>query len=391
VNIFLNTREVSSINKFAFMIHPIDIADVSRKFKIAGMLPDSWVEGAVKYLPPLKVSYITGVKSAHSEIEGWFVGCPLTSRQMLGLPTSYVLEKIIRSGRLAEKLGAKILGLGAMTSVVGDAGVTVAKNLGIAVTTGNSYTVATAMEGTKKAAQMMGIRLEEAEVAVVGATGSIGAVCARLLAKETKCLSLVARSEDKLDLLAAKIMAESGLAVKVTRNIKEAVRRANVIITVTSDGGAVIKAEDLLPGAVVCDVARPRDVSKKVAETRNDVLVIEGGVVEVPGDVKFNFNFGFPPKTSYACMAETMIMAMEGRFENFTVGRDLSLEQVVEIQRLAVKHGFRLAGFRSFERAILPEQIDVIRERANVARSRGRGNFKPMKHFASDKNLNAQV
>jgi predicted amino acid dehydrogenase len=361
------------MNKFAFIIHPIDIADVSRKFKIAGKLPDTWVEWAVKYLPPLKVSHISGIKSAHSEIEGWFVGCPLTSRQMLSLPNGYVLEKIIKTGRLAEKLGAQIVGLGAMTSVVGDAGVTIAKNLGIAVTTGNSYTVATAMEGTKKAAQMMGVELAEAEVAVIGATGSIGAVCARLMAKETKFLTLVARSEDKLDRLAAKIMAETGLAVKVTQNIKNAIRRARIIITVTSDGGAVIEPEDLLPGAVVCDVARPRDVSRRVAETRNDVLVIEGGVVEVPGDVKFNFNFGFPPKTSYACMAETMMLAMEGRFENFTLGRDLSLEQVEVIQGLANKHGFKLAGFRSFERAILPEQIEAIRERAKEARSKGNG------------------
>ena len=39
---------------------------------------------------------------------------------------------------------------------------------------------------------------------------------------------------------------------------------------------------------------QPRDISTKVAETRDDVLVIEGGIVEVPGDVNFNFDFGFP-------------------------------------------------------------------------------------------------
>jgi fatty aldehyde-generating acyl-ACP reductase len=43
--------------------------------------------------------------------------------------------------------------LGAFTAVVGDAGITIAKNLNIPVTTGNSYTVATAIEGTKKASE----------------------------------------------------------------------------------------------------------------------------------------------------------------------------------------------------------------------------------------------
>ncbi len=42
------------------------------------------------------------------------------------LPERTVYRKIIQTGRLAEKLGAQILGLGAFTSVVGDAGVTIA-------------------------------------------------------------------------------------------------------------------------------------------------------------------------------------------------------------------------------------------------------------------------
>ena len=42
----------------------------------------------------------------------------------------------------------------------------------------------------------------------------------------------------------------------------------------------------------------------------------------------------FLPKTSYACMAETMILALEGRFENYSLGRDLTVSQVKEIARL---------------------------------------------------------
>ena len=138
------------------------------------------------------------------------------------------------------------------------------------------------------------------------------------------------------------------------------------MITVTSSADTIIEPEYLKPGAVVCDVARPRDVSKKVAEERDDVLVIEGGLVEVPGDVNFNFNFGYPPKLALACMSETMILALEGRFENYTLGRNLTLEQVEEIGRLAKKHGFKLAGLRSFERPVSQETIFDIRRRAEL-------------------------
>ncbi|EEG76421.1 shikimate 5-dehydrogenase [Dethiobacter alkaliphilus] len=349
---------------FAFIIHPIELDDVFRKLKFMRSWPVPVVETVVKALPPFKVSEITGVQSDYAQTSGHFVSCPLTSKQMVELPEDKVINKIIRAGKVAEKLGAKIVGLGAMTSVVGDAGITVAKNLDIAVTTGNSYTVATALQGTKKAAELMGIDLANAEVLVMGATGSIGSVCARILARDARFLTLLARDKNKLDLLSARIMRETGLATKVSSDVKRSVQRADIIIAVTGSAEAVIDVMDLKPGAIVCDVARPRDVSKRAAELRDDVLVIEGGVVDVPGDVDFGFNFGFPPRTSYACMAETMILSLEGKYESFTLGRDLSVAQVDDISRLAEKHGFKISGFRSFERAISPETIENIRKNA---------------------------
>ena len=358
-----------SPNPFAFMIHPAHAGDVARKFKLARFVPERVVERAFSLLPAMKVADITGIQSPYGQASGWFIACPLTARLMTSLPEQYVLNKIIQGGRLAEKLGAKIFGLGAFTKVIGDAGITVAKNLKIPVTTGNSYTVATAVEAAREAARVMGHDLKEANVVVLGATGSIGRVCALILAGETRSMTLVARNERKLDVLAAKILYDSGLAVKITPDIKKALAAADVVITVTSAVDTVIEPEDLKPGAVVCDVARPRDVSRRVAEVRNDVLVIEGGVVEVPGEVNFNLDFGFPPGTAYACMAETMVLALEGRFESYTLSRDLAVSQVEEIAALAKKHGFRLAGFRSFGRALSGREIETIGRNARKALS----------------------
>ena len=352
------------MQKFAFVVHPLEAGDFSRKFSFTRNWPDGLVEGIIKYIPPFKVSHIRGIDSGHNTAEGWFVGCPLTSRQMLDMPEPYVIKKIIKAGKVAEKLGAKIVGLGAFTSIVGDAGISIAKNLNIAVTTGNSYTVATALEGTRQAAKLMEIDLERANVLILGATGAIGAACAQILAKEVRYLTLAARDESKLEKLAAQILKSTGLAVRVTANTKHAIRNADIVVAVTSAIDSIIEPEDLKPGAIVCDVARPRNVSRRVAEIRNDVLVIEGGIVEVPGDVQFGLNFGFPPQTAYACMAETMILALEGRYENFTLGRDLTVKQVETINKLADKHGFKLAGFRSFERAITPQELTGIKNNA---------------------------
>jgi predicted amino acid dehydrogenase len=188
-----------------------------------------------------------------------------------------------------------------------------------------------------------------------------------LFAGQCGRLVLVGRREDALEPVAAACKAR-GAQVTTSTDIA-AIYPAGLILTVTSALHAVIEPEHLKPGAVVCDVARPRDVSRRVADVRDDVLVIEGGMVEVPGDPPdFGFDFGFPPRHSYACMAETMALALEGRYKDYTIGKNLRIEQVNEISAIARRHGFRLSGFRSFEQPVSDETIARVRERAAQAR-----------------------
>ena len=55
-------------------------------------------------------------------------------------------------------------------------------------------------------------------------------------------------------------------------------------------------------------------------------------------------DIGLPPGVAYACLAETVVLALEGRYETFTVGRNIEWEKVKEIYRLGLKHGMRLAA-----------------------------------------------
>lgn len=352
------------MEKFAFIFHPLSLQDMEHLSPIMKYIPGSIIEACLKMKKPFKVSHITGIKSPYAEAEGWFIGCPLTAKQMVELPEEFVMDRIIESGKVAQDLGAKIVGLGAFTSIVGDAGVTVAKNLDIAVTSGNSYTVATAIQGTKEAVKLMGKRLSDCRAVVIGATGSIGAASVRLLAREVSHITLVARHKQPLEELAQELIRENHCDVAISNDIQSVLKEADIVITVTSALDFLITPKDLKPGAVVCDVARPRNVSRDVSMQRDDVLVIEGGVINIPGNVDFHFNFGFPPRTSYACMAETMILALDGRYENFSLGRNLELEKIKTIEALAAKHNFTLAGFRNFERAVTSEHIIEVKLRA---------------------------
>jgi len=365
------------LDTFAFIIHPIDAKrDVSRKFPLLGKyLSVQQINFFSTFFPPIYISEIQGIRSPATgkEIRGWFVACPYTPARMLELPENTVYRKIVETGKLAEKLGARLLGLGAFTSVIGDAGITIAKHLSIPVTTGDSYTVAVAVEAVREAACVMEIPLAEATVAVVGATGAIGSVAAELMARDVAKVWLIGRRAEALETARERVVSQRAAEVRSSTSLSP-LAEADLILTVTSALETIIEPQLLKPGAVVCDVARPRDVSAQVAAARDDVLVIDGGMVSVPGEnVQFNFDFGFPAGMAYACMAETMALALEGRFESYTLGKHITLDQVQTIAQIAAKHGFRLGGFRSFERAVTPEQIERVKTRA--ARARGKAHL----------------
>ena len=350
------------MTRFAFVIHPLNSRDVARRYPIAKYLPERAVERLLRFKRPMVVSKITGIRSKTGvETEGWFIGCPLTPGQMMGrVPQEEVYTRICECAELAAAEGAELIGLGAFTSVVGDGGITIAKRSKIAVTTGNSYTVATAIQGTLRACNLLDMETTTSTLAVVGATGSIGKTCARILARDFGHVILIGR-----DLARTQELADEIPGAVATTDFDQ-IKQADAVITVTSSESAVVLPEHLKPGAVVCDVARPRDVSVRVAEQRKDVLVIEGGVVRVPGNVEFGFDFGFPERTAYACMSETMMLALEGdpSLFNLTLGKDVSVGQVDTVSALAEKHGFELAGFRSFEHPV----DDVAITRARNAR-----------------------
>ena len=105
---------------------------------------------------------------------------------------------------MAKRMGAQLMGLGAFTKVVGDAGVTVAKKADIPITTGNSYSASGALWAAADVVRRMGlIKIDkgqriQAKTMVLGATGAIGSVCCRLLAKAFGEVYLVGRNTAKL-------------------------------------------------------------------------------------------------------------------------------------------------------------------------------------------------
>lgn len=342
-------KVVVGLGKFAFVIHPPDTADIARRFPFTGFLPQRLLEAVARLAPPVKLSAVTGVRSPYGQAGGWLIYLPLTARQMQYLPGGLVARRILQAGRMAEGLGAGIVGLGAWAPLPGAAAHAVERNFKIPVTTGSSYSIATALEGAGKAARLMGYKLGSARVAVFGAAWPEGAVCALMLAREVKEMTLVGREKGKLEELAGRIYFDSGLSVRTTPDAKRALESAEIVVS-AGGPGAGFNPEDLLPGAVVLDLVPPFTAGRRVAETREDVLAVEGVEVEVPGW----------DGTACPALAETMILAMEERYQLFYPGGKISVKQVEEMAALAGKHGFKLGGLRVFDRVLTPADADRV-------------------------------
>ncbi|MFN9450372.1 MAG: dehydrogenase, partial [Rubrivivax sp.] len=351
------TGKFRNIRRFAFVIHPLSQEFIRKGFPIPKGTPKfimDRVETVAAHMPPMVYCKMENIVSpTGAEAEGWLITVGGTPKEMLARSPEFTYRRLLMASKMAEKMGAQIMGLGAFTKVVGDAGVTVARRSRLPITTGNSYSASGALWAAHDAMRRMGLvplppkgKKVQAKTMVIGASGSIGSVSARLLAMAFDEVVIAGRDMKKLEELKKSILLDTPDA-KVTCSIDYDELLADMDMIVTSTSGAGKKILDITkvkPGCVITDVARPLDLPPEEVAKRPDVLVIESGEIELPTKVKGLKSIGLPPNVIYACLAETITLALEGRFEVFTIGRDTEWDKVKEIYKLGIKHGMKLAA-----------------------------------------------
>jgi len=414
--------------KFAFLIHypaPEDVvinnpsfADYSRD-ELYDFMEWESLNG-----DPGICCHMPAIKSLDgSVVEGWLIGVTLGAREIMSLPAAETMARVAAGVDLGRDLGAEIVGLGALTSVVTKGGRSVTGR-GVAVTSGNSFTTLMAIEALFLGAEKMYIDPIAARGGVVGANGSIGRACAlmaseklcqmtlfgspshptssrmrlntvakdifeyarsRMLAGDLDGMSLwLSRLLQKLQLKDSppsqefykRLMTEQELSIEFVRQVCQYLKidcpldtsidlsrdlpDCQLVIAASNSPEYLIYAPDLRSGAVVCDVARPADVAPEVYETRDDVLILEGGLVQYPDQICFGPNLGYRDGVNLACLSETVLLALEGDCNDYSIGNRLSLETVQYLRGLAKKHGFKLAGLRMGNHEIDNRYIEAI-------------------------------
>jgi predicted amino acid dehydrogenase len=373
------------MNRFAFVIHPLsqeyfkNVKPIELLSHVSPPIFMDALEKAMAYAPPFVYSKVTGIKSpTGAEAEGWLISVGGTPREIMNHGPEFTYRRLLEAARVAKSLGAQIMGLGAFTKVVGDAGLTVARRSPLPITTGNSYSASGALWAAHDAVLRLGLlpatrrgKKVHFKAMVVGATGSIGSVCARLLAMVAEEVYMVSPETAKLLSLKGSILKETPDAkLFLSASTDRDIAAMDMIVTATSGAGKkILDIMKVKPGCVITDVARPLDLPPDEVAKRPDVLVIESGEIQLPGDVSMK-NIGLPKNVAYACLAETIVLALEGRFENFTVGRSIEWEKVREIYRMGRKHGMKLAAISGVNGPFSDADIMRVRRLALAARAK---------------------
>jgi len=354
---------------FAFLVHPRNIPDIYRKYPLLRYLPKSFIKFMLAhFFWPVTVSEITGhikLNKRYKDIKGWVISIPITAEQMLNDRT-LALKFIIKASKLAEKKGATMIGLGALTASLTRGGLDILPHVNVGITTGRIYTSKIILDTVEAVLGKLDIRRDNIKVAVVGAAGSIGTGCAHILVKRGfKDLLLVdlPRKQEKLEILSQKLkVLNSDVSVQKEDKI-ESIKLADVVIVATNHPDAIIQSEHLKAGALVIDDAQPSNVNPDIIFDRDDVIILEGGVVHAPG-IDPHFNFGLKHKEDiFSCLAETIILYVNGYNGSFQVGEIFDFDD--DMLRVMDKHskrlGFRIGEFQNFHKVYSAKDFEYVR------------------------------
>lgn len=341
------------MSKFAFVLNPFNIQNVHDYYSISKIVPPTLTKIILRRLPPFKIHYVKNLRSIQgTAIDGLFIACPLLSKQVLAMKEDSVLNKILKSVRLGERNGAKIIGLGALMGIAGKGGLVIAEKTPVAITTGSSLAAAAILENLEKAVDLRKVNLSQAKVAIIGATNAIGQNCALGFLNKADTIFLLGKNTERLTELKEFLIAQKSKTNIIDKGValETVINDADIIIFTTSaiEIPSVATVNNLKKEAIICDIPSPRNITKEICLSRKDILVIDGAVIEPPPTAKVGLKLPIRDGFIYACMAETMILAFEGKTqEDFSTGFKPDLNKVTQIKALAQKHGFEIK-FTSF-------------------------------------------
>jgi acetylornithine/succinyldiaminopimelate/putrescine aminotransferase/predicted amino acid dehydrogenase len=341
-----------SERRVAWLCHFIDTDDlVSLDRSFAVLSPggrESYLERSVARAWPIVMGGV-GIRSRTGE-SVWLcpILLPFTSswaKRQLDAGRAALAATLVEKGvDVARSLGCDLVALGQYTSILTANGTRLSSG-GMGITTGNTYALLLSTQALEWAQRKAGRRPADSTLAVIGANGNIGRAAAEILAPSYRETILIGSaspgSRRRLESLKTRI-PRSRVSTELS-----AVGAADAVLVATNATNAPFVPCSFKPRAIVCDVSVPAGVRAEAERLRPDVTVIRGGIAALPhGEDLEIVGFPLPAGQTYGCMAEGLLLGLEGRKDSCFTG-SITSGNLAVIAGLARKHGFRLAECQS--------------------------------------------
>jgi predicted amino acid dehydrogenase len=278
---------------------------------------------------------------------------PLTPEMILHDQNS-AMEMTVNASRQAQQWGADIVGLGLMLGKIGRRGQDVKEKIDISVTNGDCYLVFHGVQVVKRLINFFGWQGETTNIAVYGFPSTVGTYLTECLLSQGIGVILIAKQTPYIQKLMKKISERHHASLKLVSSFSEAQQDARIILTAGS-AMQVLNVDDIENPLIVVDVSFPRNVFRESEK----IIVIDANAIPLPRD-HLSISGYFPERVP-TCLAELILLSLENRREDFSLGRTLSLENINEIGELAKKYGFVADILYSFDRPVDEERLQYFK------------------------------
>ena len=311
-------------------------------------LPDDEIKDIFPWIPPRPICHVEVCSTLGRKARGLYIDSFIPPDRLEAAHSHENLTHVRAAAAQAIKARAKIVSLGGFSSILIEGNFDhLPERRDTVFTTGNTLTVGFIVQGIKRMCVLEDRNLRNATLLTVGATGDVGSGCARCLAPLVKRVLLNARNVERLRRLAAELEAQ-GIEVEIATDLQQFSAQADIVICAASLASPSLLPNRIAPRALICDAGYPKNLSP-TAELR-DATVFFGGLGQITGGMSFTPDFGgvlnrHPfPDVAHGCLLEGMALALEGRFEPFSLGRGhITPKRVDEISNIAARHGIYLA------------------------------------------------
>lgn len=315
---------------FAFLVHPRGAWDTWKPFPFLKYFGEKVTYYFSYLMPPIVLSQIT---LRNSNLKGLLIATVNEPEHMRRHPKFCAFLAYL-AGILAEKNGARIIGLGAYLPYLTRYG-EIYKKREVGYTTGHAMTAWMISEFINKFLE------KEKCVAIVGAGGSTGQASAKILVSRFNFRKLILFDLPKKETFLIALRDDlkrinPGLEIELAFSLEEKLKEADLVVVVTTAKGTIIRKEFLKEGAVIIDDSQPRNTTPEILDKVQvfDVLAC------VPGlDVHFDFDLDLEnPEVTFTCLAEVVALASKGLNISFSSGF-VKVERVLEIGKIAKELG----------------------------------------------------